>query len=366
MVETYEIQLFSKYLSLVSDADQSYRRPPKVAVTVRGTVGDPLFIRIGELDQHLRQSKLGFAFGSWTIKRTYSEKELARAQLFMLNVPMTHVAAEEYGTEYQEDGGCEYDGETLEHLGGTKFRIVPRRLRCGLGSKQVGPLRLPFAKLRKNQDVYRPWGGELVVSERLANLMSRGEFSGWAFFPISDVKKELTSPLELSDCPAGVELLSTAAAKGMRPRDWDSWCWLNEDVHKPPLERMIAQQRVRAPNQQEGTGSRHNLAQLVLQSKPLEISRHSRFGATPFDTGAIGRHRCDAGETAGMRPISSVSVIGSSWDGSDLCRTRVYVGGPRQGLFRPYQLFVVSKKFLKALQHHGIKGFQLEVVELTG
>ena len=49
MIETYEIQLFSKYLSLVSDAAPSHRKLPTVGVTVCGVVGDPQFNRIGDL-----------------------------------------------------------------------------------------------------------------------------------------------------------------------------------------------------------------------------------------------------------------------------------------------------------------------------
>jgi hypothetical protein len=82
VVETYDIRLFSKYLSLINEADQIPQRPGYVSVTVRGTVGDPLFVRIGELDQRLRKSGLRFAFGGWEIQRSYREEELARANSF--------------------------------------------------------------------------------------------------------------------------------------------------------------------------------------------------------------------------------------------------------------------------------------------
>jgi hypothetical protein len=359
MVETYEIRLFSKYLSLVSDADRTSSR---IAVSLRGVVGDPLFLRIGELDRRIRESKLGVAFGSWIIKRTYTGKELQRAQLFMLNVPMTHIAAEEFGTEYRDAADCEYDGHSLEYVSGTTFRTVPKKVPCGLCSQQVGPLKVPFGKFKRGLDIYRLWGGELTVSERFANLVRHGTFSGYALFPVYDVKKGLTSTLELSDCPAGRELLSIASAKGMTPTEWSFWCWLNEGEQKRLLERIFAEQNADVSRQHEGSGSSRNLAQLVLQSRPLEVSERSRFGANPFDTNSTGHHQCDSGVIAGLRPISSLSVLASSWDGADLCRTRVYVGA-RQGLFRPHQLFVVSKKFLKALQQHGMKGFQFEAVE---
>jgi len=302
MIETYDIQLFSKYLSLVSDAAPPHGKFPIVGVTVRGVVGDPQFNRIGELDRKLRLSNAGVAFGGWTISRRYSEAELAHVELFFLNAPMTEVAAEEYGTEYRDVGSCEFDGKVLQHFGGTDFRVVPGKVRCGLASNQVGSLRVPFGEFKRSRDLYRIWGGELVVSERLANLINNGQFSGSALLPITNINQA-----------------------------------------KAPMR---------------------NLSQLVLQSKPLEVAEHSRFGETPFDTESGGYHRCAAGLIAGLRPISPLSIIRSSWDGSDLCRTAVYVGA-RRGLFRPYQLLVVSKKFLMALRNHAMRGFQFEAIEIT-
>jgi hypothetical protein len=361
MVENYEVQLFSKYLPLLGDVGLDSHQAG-IATTLRGVVGDPLFIRIGELDQRLRKSREGVAFGSWDIKRSYSREEVARAELFLLNVPLSHLSAEEYGTRYQESADCEHDAETLEHVAGTEFHVVRRMLPCGLCSKQMDPLRFPFQKLKSKEDVYRLWGGELIVSERFGRLMNTGEASGGALFPISDVAKdELTSPVEFSGSPAGLELLSIAADKNMGPADWDFWSWLNRDAQRPLLEKMKAQTKSYSPR------SNHdgcNLAHLVVRSKPLQVSELSRFGATPFDREALGHHDCDAGRIAGLRPISPLSVIRSSWDGSDLCRTRVYVS-QRQGLFRPYQLLIVSKRLLEALQQHGIKGFQFEVAEMV-
>jgi hypothetical protein len=305
MIETYEIQLFSKYFSLVSDAAPPQGKFPIVGVTVRGVVGDPRFNRIGELDRKLRHSDAGVAFGGWTISRRYSEAELAHAELFFLIVPMTEVAAEEYGTEYRDVGSCEFNGKVLQHFGGTDFRVVPGKVRCGLASNQVGPLRLPFGKFKRNRDLYRVWGGELIVSERLANLINNGQFSGSALLPVTNIKEGI---------------------------------------------------QAKAP--------RRNLSQLVLQSNPLEVTGHSRFGETPFDTESGGYHRCAAGVIAGLRPISPVSIVRSSWDGSDLCRTAVYVS-VRRGLFRPHQLLLVSRKFLMALREQAMKGFQFEAVEVV-
>ena len=365
MVENYELQLFSQYLPLVVDRDDDVDRGSVLATTLRGVVGDPLFVRVGALDERLRQNRQGVAFAGWDIKRSYSDEELARAQLFLLNVPMTHVSAEEYGTGYQESAACDCDGETLDAVEGVRFRVVRKTHSCGLSSKQVGPLKLPFKKLKSGEDVYRVWGGELVVSERFVALVYAGGFSGTVVFPVSDVaKNDLTSPLEFTSWPAGREILAIAATKNLSPTDWAFWQWLNNEASKPLLERLIAQMNSINGKRHPGTDSKGNFAQLVLRSKPLQVSGDSRFGATPFDAKAIGSHRCDAGAISGLRPISQVSIVRSSWDGSDLCRTGVYVGA-RQGLFRPYQLFIVSKRLLDALLQERINGLRFEVVEMV-
>jgi hypothetical protein len=364
MVETYEFQLFSKYLPLLGDIG---RRPHQasIATTLSGVVGDPLFIRIGELDQRLRKSREGVAFGSWNIKRSYSEEELARAQLFSLTIPLTHLSAEEYGTRYEDSGDCDCDAEILEHVRGVEFRVVHRRIPCGLYSKQLDPLRVPFSKLNRREDLYRLWGGELIVSEHFASLINSGEASGGLLFPISDAKNDdLTSPIHFSASPAGLEILAIAAGKNMAPADWSFWLWLNSDAQRPLLEKMRAQAKPATRKSRKTRTDERDLAQLILRSNQLQVSELSRFGATPFDHEGLGHHKCDAGKIAGLRPISPISVIRSSWDGSDLCRTGVYVS-QRQGLFRPYQLFIVSRKIIEALSQPGMKEIQFEVVEMV-
>ena len=91
----------------------------------------------------------------------------------------------------------------------------------------------------------------------------------------------------------------------------------------------------------------------------------TRFGANPFDTQRTGYQHCEGGTIAGLRPISEVSILGSSWDGSDLCQTEIYVGS-RGGLFRPHRLLIVSKKVLEALECNRLKGFRYEIVKING
>jgi len=224
--------------------------------------------------------------------------------LFLLNIPFKHLSAEEYGTKYEQSNECEHETEVLEQVEGTEFRISRRKLPCSLLSKQIDQLRFPYRKLGNRNDIFRLWGGELIVSRRFGILVNEGKFSGAGFLPTSNT------------------------ARASHPK-----------------------------------GTTSEFAQLVVRSKPLEVSKDVRFGVTPFDSERTGYQHCGAGTIAGSRLLTPLSVNAASWDGSDICRTEVYVGG-REGLFRPHQLLIASKRLLDALQQREMKGFRFEIVEL--
>jgi hypothetical protein len=300
MVEQYEFRLLSEYAPSVG-AQHAARWSSTSVTCVRGVVGDSVYERIRELDDQLRSSGQPRPFTFWEIERRYSKEELARAELFLIKIPFKHIAAEEYGTQYQESDHQHGEG-TVGFVSG-KFQVVKVNLPCSLGAR-IDVLRLPLHKF-KNRDIYRLWGGEIVVTRRFADLVSDGSFSGATFLSVANGKRG----------------------------------------------------RVRLPVE-------NNLAQLVLQSKPLVVSEDTRFGDTPFDNASYGFRRCNAGTIAGWNLISPVTVVRSSWDSSDLCFTDVYVGG-RSGLYRSYRELIVSKRLFNSLQKHRINKFDFEVVELV-
>jgi len=366
MVEKYELRLHAEYAHLLADL---IKEPPELTssslnVILRGVVGDPVFARVKELDRKLREAGRAGVFAGWDIRRTFSREEIERAELFLLRIGFTHVAGEEYGTEYEESSDClqqAWRHEFLDHSG-AKFRTVPEMVPCGICSKRVGVLQVPFSKLAKKRDLFRIWGGELIVSERLAALLREGGFTGGELLPVRNIRPESTRPMDLSVCPAGVELLSLAAAKGvnLNPKKQEFWWWLYEDAPKALLNEMLEQQK--ALRIKPARSSR-SYSQLVLHSRPLEVSERTRFGDRLLDTDVRKVH-CKSGEIAGGSLLSPLSVVGDSWDGSDLCRTRVYIIR-RQGLFRPHQPLVVSKRLFTAMQQSGMKGFRYEVAETT-
>ncbi|MGD0510741.1 MAG: hypothetical protein ABSA33_02775 [Candidatus Micrarchaeaceae archaeon] len=354
MIEKYEFQLFSKYLPLVSGTNRQLCESPNTAVTLRGTVGDSTFVRIGELDQQLRALDLS-PFGSWEIKRVYSTVEIARAKLFMLKIPLTHIAGEECGTLYDESSTCED---------------------CGIGSRQMGPLRVAFRRLSRVRDIIRLWGGELIASERLADLMQTFRVSGAVLNSVIDSTYKTVVPMNLSRIPSGRELVSRATERGVGLSGWQFFRWVHQEFQRSLWDKVLGEWKQYTEEQKNGVNSedteirkrkentivKQNFRQIIVISRPIELAESSHFGSNPFDMSAKGSCRCAAGEIAGARPISSLVVKLASWDGSDVCQTMVYMGS-RGGLFRPFQILVVSKRFFQILRQQEMKGFDFEVVD---
>jgi hypothetical protein len=178
--------LFTNYLPVIAPDVTISKASPSLATILRGIVDDPRFKRVGELDERLRKSKEGTAFAGWDIERTYSKDELARAELFLVDVRFRHLAAEEFGTHYKEFEQCQHEVDSLEYVGGTEFRIMRQKVPCSIRAKQIGVLRFPYRKLGSTRDIFRLWGGELVVSDRFVNLVQEHRFTGTKFSPTCD------------------------------------------------------------------------------------------------------------------------------------------------------------------------------------
>jgi len=124
---------------------------------------DPVVERIRVAQRKFVAQGDSFFYG-WKIFRTYSDQELAQAELFQL-VPARQfeMAGEEYGTTYNEDAACS---------------------RCGVGAPRTGPLILDCRKLRNPKDLNISLAGELVVSARFATAFETARVSGVQFRPI--------------------------------------------------------------------------------------------------------------------------------------------------------------------------------------
>lgn len=323
-------------------------------------VGDELFTRVGKLGREVQQAGAGLIFSYWEIKRKYSHAELDRGELFLPRIAFTHLAGEEYGTRYQESTECAQEGFEVKFADSDHSNpiVVSRWLPCGLCSPQVTLLRVPFGLLAKSRPIQRLWGGELVISHQLSQLIVDERLTGGALYPIRNLKSAPISPLVLSN-PAGSRLFELARAVGLNPEQFEFWRWFYADAPKELLDEFLAEQNECYPDAIAFSG----FWQLLPHSHPLDVSDSTRFGQDPFDMSAARSFRCKSGVIAGGRLLSSLSVLGSSWDGSDICHTDVFIGG-RQGLFRPHRLLVVSRRFVEAMKEAGIR-LDCEIVDVV-
>jgi hypothetical protein len=369
MKEVYDFRLSTeRALDLLGPRHDPIKgsRPGFEVYSAKGTVGDSLYCKMEEADRRLAQSAQKSPIAGWDIVRTYSGSEIEQAQLFFLRLANVNAAGHEYGTWYTDgvlNENCAFERKIL-----VNFQTNPRRsiyednkeIRCALSSRQVGPLRIPFQKMRKGYDISSTWAGELIVSERFVKLIETGGFTGGKLDAIWNTGVESKSLPDLSDVPSGKELLARARTKKLGPSDKAFWSWIEEKEQLPLLDKALWEQM--GLGQVRRADAR--FAQLSVQSTPLTVASKTLFGETPFRPGSGDHCKCSHGEVRGKRLLTPLAVIGSSWDGSDICVGDAYWSG-RQGLFRPWRLLVVSKRLFDAMRQAGMKGFDFEIVEMV-
>ncbi|HYO57451.1 hypothetical protein [Archangium sp.] len=124
---------------------------------------DPLIDELRAHEQQARRQAGLPMITSWVVHRRYTAKELLAAELFCLSVrPRFYPTGEDCGTVYDEARGCTY---------------------CGVGANQVGPLRLDLEKIPR-RDIAQTFGGEIVVSSRLAAQMEAAGIQGHKLGPV--------------------------------------------------------------------------------------------------------------------------------------------------------------------------------------
>lgn len=328
-----------------------------------GIVGDPLYLKIEKADREFAKSSARSILASWDTRynrRIYSAEEIGRARLFLIQPYYASGAGEEYGTWYADgepNNDCALERDN-------KIYSPNRILRCPLSSHQVGPLRFPQNKMRKGCDIFMSWGSELIVSEKLGTLIERGGFTGGTLQPIWNTGAESKTMLDLSNVPSGQELLRLAAEKGLKVSDRGFWSWLEEQPQLPLLDRALWEQMHLLQSRRSGTVQIQGFRQLIVNSKPISVSSETAFGAMPFRLGSGESCRCSFGEVRGKSLLSQLFVPGESWNGADISRTDIYVGG-NSGLFRPWQLLVFSGRLFGEMRNSGIKGFDFEIVQIA-
>lgn len=368
MKEVYKFRFSPEWGRVVLGPDYVPVKDPRTGKEeyfAEGIVGDPLYRRIEEADRSFSRSSDRSLLAGWDSrynKRIYTGAEIEQAQLILIQLFYAGGAGEEFGTWYT-------DGVLNDKCGvfETNKRIYcdkNKKTKCAISSRQVGPLRFPFQKMRKSCDIFMLWSGELVVSQRLERLIEARDFKGGKVQPIWNTGCEPKRMPNLSDVPSGVELFRRAKEIGFGPVDKVFWSWLEEDAQLPLLDKALWEQMELQRSRRAKASSAGGFGQLTIQSTPLVVAEKTLFGSMPFRPGSGESCKCEFGEVRGKGLLSPLSVIGSRWDGSDICRSDVYLGS-RGGLFRPWPLLVISKRLFDALRQEKMKGFDFEVVEIV-
>jgi hypothetical protein len=296
--------LDSLVAGLVFDGAELIRGPANFQVRVR--TDDPRLTSFASLGRALDRRPHFW----WRYRRTYTRAEMARSELFNLNVTAYWwPGPEAYGTTYDYSGAC-HIGQPVEKklafdawwpysMDGTE--------QCGAGRVQVSDLVLDLAKAPVGKDIAQTDGDEWLVSERLAALLTDNAISGIALRPIRNAVKR----------------------RSARPAAW---------------------------------------FQLVFSARPANVVEPTRFGDGPFDPNPDGSTKCPLGHTSGLHLLSEIHVSRRALDRSDFVTTQELVGFRAGGtrVTVPKPMILVSPNVRRLLAEHRIKGCDPEIAHLVG
>lgn len=244
---------------------------------------DPKFKELCRiLAQH--QSETGDkAYHSAQIVRRYSVKELEQAEAYRLIVTKVfEPAGEEMGTQYDYSNICQL---------------------CGAGRIQKSDLFLDLQQVPQKVDISRTIADELVVSEKLTNILRHNNIIG--------CELKTVRPFNLSDV----------------------------DKHSGWEQLMITE----------------NAGPAVAPTL---------FGIDPIDLDVEGKYKCPKNHVAGLNLISELYIDRHNLNAKDISITANMIGH-RQGLLVPFPLIIISKRLYYEFQKSNIRGYTVEVVHLV-
>jgi hypothetical protein len=160
MKEIHEFRIFKDcYHLLISPNNAKFNGAVYV---LKISKDDILFQEVEQRYRELRKKNNAF-FSSWEVKRIYTKKELSEAKLFHFRIKTAfEPIGEDCGTEYDETVACEI---------------------CGANRKQRSPLFLQKGSIPK-KDIARTLIGEMVVSERFAEIAKQRGLKGISLNPV--------------------------------------------------------------------------------------------------------------------------------------------------------------------------------------
>jgi hypothetical protein len=290
----------------------------------------------------------GNGFYGWNIRRRYSVGETKSAKLHLLHVRAGVLpTGEECGTRYDDLEMCPF---------------------CGAGRVQASSLRLRVTKTPKKAEIARSWGGETIVSSRVARLLIDSQMTGFGLGPVQRSRKGEEEAFTFSETASGKQLLYAALQVGIEYPSPEFYVWINRTEQRDKLDRAIKEHESRQlPRRRLPGGTSPEWYQLFVTSNPVELAPVTRFGCNPFDDDIAGKYRCPLGlrdHVVGLNLLSQVTVQGEAWKSADFLHSRELVGA-RRGLFNPQPLLFVSPRLRGLFLENAVKGWSSEVTEVS-
>jgi hypothetical protein len=314
-------------------------------------------LRLIKLDQsdarwaqlaHLYSTHKGEGFYGWRISRRFTTAETKNATLHLFKINV----------------GCLPTGEAC----GTAYDNSEVCPLCGAGRAQVSPLRLRLTETPKVAEVAQTWGGEIIVSVRVARLLIDSGVTGFGLGPVQRAKKGEEEPFTLSETKAGKQLLHAAAQAAVKYPSPEFYVWINGFERRDTLQAAVKEhltRKLRSRRLPGGTSS--EWYQLFVTSNPVELAPATRVGRNPFDDDIEARNQCPLGlrgHVIGLNLLSQATVQNMDETDIDFLRSRDLVV-VRRGLFAPRPLLFVSARLRKLLLKNGVKGWTSEVANLA-
>ena len=306
---------------------------------------DPRYEQVGMLDKEIR-SKYGKSFFyGWTVRRKYNRAELASAEVFSLTItPVFEPAGEECGTVYDNSTACPH---------------------CGVGRTLNSPLVLDLRRIPKGKHIACTIAHEVVVSERLAELIRNEVINGVEIQPVMHRSGRFLGPVSLKATPAGRELIVRAAESGISMGSSKFDMWVSGAAQREMALKATREYGELLEKRASARGAPlQKWFQPLFTSALAEVVPPTKAGIGPFNPDIAGEYRCPLGHVIGLSRLSEIYIARKSWNGGDIVASRQQVG-TRRGLLRPRPFLLISPRFYKILVREKIKGVRFEIAHLV-
>lgn len=342
MQEIFEFRIVEKFASRLFKDNEGKKLGNSIR-KIELTADDPRFSRIGDLQNEINRNYSRSFFHGWDIRRRYTKTEKEFAACFQLIISsIFEPAGEMCGTQYDEVTACP---------------------ECGSGAIQTSDLRLDLRKAPRGKDIACTIADEVVVSQRLAELMLDAGLTGFELRPVRHKARYEDDPLDLHKVPTGREILRKAEAENFPHPTGEFYVWLNRAENQDLLIKAQAEY-VSSRNKKMNKGKPLPVwYQFIPTSAETEIVPPTRIGIDPFDDDIKRQYRCSRGDLIGLNLLSEVTVAKASYNGADVTASRHFIG-VRRGLLRPRRIILISPKMYRLLESEKIKGVMFEIAHL--